>query len=1556
MSNRLGSTGLVLLLMGLLVFATGSTALAYDDQVIIKCPVEVTPPAVDTPVPVEIHYTIGDAPMGGFSMGFHYDSDIVDVDSISKIGTNLPQPIFFTPTLIDNAQNTVLTGYADFTGIMPIPAGDSGLAYTIWFTVPAGTDGECVDIDSVFVPPAGSFIFSAQSGGSVTPLLTQCDTELQIGECGSVNVPPTAVCQDVTVSADANCEANVAAAAVDNGSFDTDGTIVDMSLSPGGPYPLGETVVTLTVTDDGGLTGTCQATITVVDDTPPEITCPADINVGNDVGECGAIVNFAATATDNCDGDVALAYSQDPGTMFPIGLTTVTVTATDDAGNTDQCTFDVTVNDTEDPVAICPADIEVDNDAGECGAIVNFSLDATDNCPGVTVDADFTSGSMFPIGETMVTVTATDAANNTNQCTFTVTVNDVEAPSITCPADIEVDNDPGECGATVVFEATFEDNCSGASVVYDPASGSFFDIGTTPVTATVTDGAGLTDECTFNVIVSDTEDPVAICHADTNVLVGSGETEKVVEFAIDATDNCPGVTVSSVPASGATFPLGPTTVTVTAEDAAGNLNACTFVVTLSEELIPDYSVTVDTDTFYATEGIPTNFDAVVTVTAINGWTDDILLSTSALPTGVAADFSVNPVTPTGNSDFSGSTDETTPAGTYPITIIGTAPSKEAGHEYITYLVVEPCAEEPVVTLSDSYFEITIQEGEDAEDVEVYITNDAACGTLDWHAGSDMAWAVPNPTSGSVEAGEAPGDLLTIELNTTELGIGDYTAMIDVSALDKVAAGITIDLHVEASADTVWVAQNVVGYPGQPVTVPVTFRNNEELAGMSIGLMWDDPILFLDSVSYVGSRVEYVTNKTTVMDNGAQTVGTGLFVIPGSEMQVPVGFGGWFNLHFTVDGGASGGTVVNIDTMFIETNPSTGIELIFNDSLGTEIYPQFVAGSVMIDDSPQMLCGVVEDDLGAPVPYAEVELYEEFPSLDPPLMTMTADMNGEFCFDLNPPLAGKSNGVTTALEDDLYVVRAYMAGYYPGTEGTGFPNDDITVVLAANAGEVTPTLEWVDLYCDEAYFDDMLLPLGTVIEAFDPDGVLCGQWTVTEEGRYGFMPVYTDDPWTAEDEGCDTSDVITLLVNGFEVEPFNSPLIWTGNGERLYTCFEGYSIIELCMDLCEGWNLISWNVDTEFDDVDSIFQSIMPYVDVILGFEAEGLTYDPDLVEFSTLHMSDHYHGFWVRVTQPVEFCVKGMFVDPMTAIPLEYNWNLVSYLPNDPMLTEDALVSIWSELVVALGFDACGFGAASYDTDHPELATLTQMEKTFGYWLKVDAAIDLIYPNMPIFFVSEPVDATYTAKQGDIPVVAISNTWINLYGAGVTVDGETLPTGSVIQAVNENDMLVGEFVVQDAGRFGFMPVYGADPYAGNGGSAGETIRLLVDGVEAQETVTWSANGDRVKVDKFTLTSTAAGDDPIIPDQFELTQNFPNPFNPETAIEYTLGKAGNVELAIYNVLGTKIKTLVSGYQTKGTYTVKWYGDADNGDKVASGVYLYKLSADDFTETKKMMLLK
>lgn len=90
--------------------------------------------------------------------------------------------------------------------------------------------------------------------------------------------------------------------------------------------------------------------------------------------------------------------------------------------------------------------------------------------------------------------------------------------------------------------------------------------------------------------------------------------------------------------------------------------------------------------------------------------------------------------------------------------------------------------------------------------------------------------------------------------------------------------------------------------------------------------------------------------------------------------------------------------------------------------------------------------------------------------------------------------------------------------------------------------------------------------------------------------------------------------------------------------------------------------------------------------------------------------------------------------------------------------------------------------------------------------------------------------------------------------------------------------------------------------------------------------------------------------------FSLSQNYPNPFNPQTSIRYALPQDAQVRLIIYNILGKKVKTLVDELQSAGYKTAWWDGKDEKGDLVASGVYLYRLEADKFSEVKKMLLVK
>ncbi|MCH8026875.1 MAG: T9SS type A sorting domain-containing protein [candidate division Zixibacteria bacterium] len=95
---------------------------------------------------------------------------------------------------------------------------------------------------------------------------------------------------------------------------------------------------------------------------------------------------------------------------------------------------------------------------------------------------------------------------------------------------------------------------------------------------------------------------------------------------------------------------------------------------------------------------------------------------------------------------------------------------------------------------------------------------------------------------------------------------------------------------------------------------------------------------------------------------------------------------------------------------------------------------------------------------------------------------------------------------------------------------------------------------------------------------------------------------------------------------------------------------------------------------------------------------------------------------------------------------------------------------------------------------------------------------------------------------------------------------------------------------------------------------------------------------------------------LLPMDYKLEQNYPNPFNPTTQIEFTLPRRSDVQILIYNSLGQLVKTLLNRGKPAGTHSVIWNGKNQAGNTVSSGVYFYKLTAGDFVQSKKMILLK
>jgi len=604
------------------------TPTVQDDYYYIgkNMPLTVPPPGVLVNDSNALSATLLSAPVNG-TLTFNTNGGFAYVPNVGFLGTDIFAYQGFNssnasgPAVVWVEVTNTCFVLSTFTTITNNTPGLCGAAVN--FTLPA-TTGDCAPFD--YSPTNGSFFpigvstvtFTNTDGVSNFFQVIVGDTESPTITCPSNMVFSTGAgqCSRSNVTFSVGFNDNCPGATV----------VQDSGLPSGATYPAGVTTNSFTVTDASGNTASCAFTVTIVDSAPPVITCPSNIVAAASTGACGSNVTFTVSATDACGSVASLISVPASGAAFPIGVTTVTNTATDASGNASVCTFTVTVLDNQPPAITCPPPVSVAASSGTCVA-TNVNLGApivSDNCGAPTVTNN--ASASFPVGTNFVTWTVVDNSGNTTTCQQAVVVTDNQPPVITCPADVTVAAGAGLCSASGVAlsSPSASDNCGPVTVSSNaPVQ---FNVGTNIVTWIAIDASGNSVSCQQRVIVNDTQPPVFTCPTNMTLAAGPGQCSRSnVTFTVVATDNCSGVSVDSIPASGSTFPIGVTTVTNTATDASGNTSTCTFTVAVLDTELPaitcpaPVSVTVNNGGCSATNvnlGSPTSSDncGVATVT------------------------------------------------------------------------------------------------------------------------------------------------------------------------------------------------------------------------------------------------------------------------------------------------------------------------------------------------------------------------------------------------------------------------------------------------------------------------------------------------------------------------------------------------------------------------------------------------------------------------------------------------------------------------------------------------------------------------------------------------------------------------------------------------------------------------------------------------------------------------------------------------------------------------------------------------------------------------------
>jgi len=506
--------------------------------------------------------------------------------------------------------------------------------------------------------------------------------------------PPTITCPaDQTVASGANCSGpigNLVGLATNLTDNCTAAGSIAVTQSPAANTLLSghndQKTVTLTSDDLHGNTTPCTFKVTLKDVTMPGIVCPGNLTRSTDVGQCSTTVTYSVISSDNCPGYVSTLTSGLPsGERFSKGVTSVGWKVVDVGGNQAECSFTITVADNEAPGIVCPLNLVRGTDPNLCSAIVSYSEPTiTDNCPGVSsaiVAPSLPSGSVFLKGVSTVIWKAVDEAGNSRTCSFTVTVNDTQAPSITCPANILKTTDPNVCTAATTYTApTATDNCTPAPTVALQSglpSGAPFPKGVSTVIWRATDGAGLTKTCTFRVTVNDLQPPVVTCPPNIAKNTDPNLCTAVTMYAnATFTDNCMGGSVVKVsgPSSGFAFPRGQSLVVFRATDGSGNTALCTLTITVTDAQLP----TVLCPAPLSVVALPGECSAVVTYADPTA-TDNCAVTASFLKIGLASG-SVFPLGTTTNTWQATDNSSLTKTCTFTITVACGPTAQDTGAE------------------------------------------------------------------------------------------------------------------------------------------------------------------------------------------------------------------------------------------------------------------------------------------------------------------------------------------------------------------------------------------------------------------------------------------------------------------------------------------------------------------------------------------------------------------------------------------------------------------------------------------------------------------------------------------------------------------------------------------------------------------------------------------------------------------------------------------------------------------------------------------------------------
>lgn len=379
-------------------------------------------------------------------------------------------------------------------------------------------------------------------------------------------------------------------------------------------------------------------------------------------------------------------------------------------------------------------------------------------------------------------------------------------------------------------------------------------------------------------------------------------------------------------------------------------------------------------------------------------------------------------------------------------------------------------------------------------------------------------------------------------------------------------------------------------------------------------------------------------------------------------------------------------------------------------------------------------------------------------------------------------------------------------------------------------------------------------------------------------------------------------------------------------------FDGYNHN---YDFSSGWSLFSINLIQDNYEINNIFNNNLSGIEVI---KSDNQLYYPNYPE-NSLTTFVPGKAYWIKTNSNILLPVHGFkFYNPITT-HLNSGWNLVGACINNNVSVENFFSSISQNIQEIKGIDGV------YLPNNP-LNTLLNIEPFKGYWVKVNNRCDLVYsPNL-----SETKNSPMKTNSSDIQ-----------YKPNSMIFTFKLNSNNF----NENDQLVAYVNGEVRGRenvktinnqaFSMLQVFTDTP------NELITFKILQNNNElstdySTNSIPGSVVGNYLTQNYVTINTVGISE--ITSDTPAITLNsiYPNPFNPNTTIKYTISKDANVIVDIYNIKGQKVANLVNNYQKTGAYEITWNGKNNENKALSSGIYFCKLISGNKTINKKLTLVK